>query len=106
MSYRFMRVLVMFDLPTVTPENRRDYRRFRKFLIRNGFVMMQESVYSRILLTTSAEQGVISMLKRNKPPAGIVQVMSVTEKQFAKMECITGQYSSEVLNTDERLVIL
>ena len=45
MSYRFMRILVMFDLPTETSEERRDYRKFRKNLIKNGFIMMQESVY-------------------------------------------------------------
>ena len=42
MSYRFMRVLVMFDLPTETSENRRNYTKFRKYLIKSGFMMMQQ----------------------------------------------------------------
>ena len=44
MSYRFMRIIVFFDLPTETLEDKREYRKFRKMLIENGFVMMQESV--------------------------------------------------------------
>ena len=50
MSYRFMRILVMFDLPTETSEERRDYRKFRKNLIKNGFIMMQESVYVKLVM--------------------------------------------------------
>lgn len=44
MSYRYMRILVFFDLPVVTDEERRIYRTFRKYLIKNGFLMLQESV--------------------------------------------------------------
>ena len=51
MSYRFMRILVMFDLPTETSEDRRNYRKFRKNLIKNGFIMMQESVYVRLAIS-------------------------------------------------------
>ena len=50
MSYRFMRVLVMFDLPTETSIQRRNYRKFRKSLIKNGFIMMQESVYVKLAM--------------------------------------------------------
>lgn len=53
MSYRFMRMLVFFDLPTDTASDRREYRRFRKMLIRSGFLMLQESVYCKLLMNTS-----------------------------------------------------
>lgn len=106
MSYRFMRVLVFFDLPTETLENKRDYRRFHKILIKNGFVMMQESVYCRMLITPSAGKSVMETIKKNRPPRGIVQMMTVTEKQFAGMEYVTGEYHSEVIENDERLIIL
>lgn len=106
MSYRFMRVLVFFDLPTETLENKREYRRFHKVLIKNGFLMMQESVYCRMLLTPSAGKAVLDVIRKNRPADGIVQVMTVTEKQFAAMEYITGAHHSEVLESDERLVIL
>lgn len=106
MSYRFMRIIVFFDLPVVTPENRRNYTRFRKFLINKGFVMMQESVYFKMALNQTVVESVIGSIKSNKPPEGLVQVLVVTEKQFSKMELITGTYKSDVIDTDERLVII
>lgn len=106
MSYRFMRVIVFFDLPTTTAENRREYTRFRKYLLKSGFLMMQESVYSKMTLNKTAADAVVLNVKKNKPSEGIVQLMTVTEKQFSRMEYICGEFSSDVLNTDERLVII
>ena len=101
-----MRLLVMFDLPTDTPDEKRNYRLFRRTLIRSGFVMMQESVYTKLLITPSAYGTVMQTLRKNKPPKGFVCALEVTEKQFAAMECLTGEYHSEVIDSDERLVIL
>lgn len=101
-----MRVLVFFDLPTETLEDKREYRKFRKLLIKNGFLMMQESVYCRMLITPSASKSVLDVLRKNRPSQGIVQVMTVTEKQFAGMEYITGEHYSEIVESDERMIIL
>ena len=101
-----MRVLVFFDLPTETLEDKREYRKFRRVLIKNGFLMMQESVYCRMLLTPSAGRAVLDIIRKNRPTEGIVQIMTVTEKQFASMEYITGEHHSEVIESDERMIIL
>lgn len=101
-----MRVLVFFDLPTETLENKREYRKFHNHLIKNGFLMLQESVYCRMLLTPSAGQAVLDVIRKNKPSHGIVQVLTVTEKQFSNMEYIVGEHHSEILESDERLIIL
>lgn len=106
MSYRFMRMLVMFDLPTETAEDRRNYRLFRKTLIKNGFYMMQESVYTRMILNRSVQRSAMDVIRRNKPARGTVQILVVTEKQFSQMEFIVGEFHSEVIDSDERLVIL
>ena len=106
MSYRFMRVIVFFDLPSQTPEDLTHYRHFRKALLENGFLMMQESVYCRLIITPSAEKTVIQNLKKHKPPKGLVQVLMVTEKQFAGMEYIAGESASDVIDSDERLIVL
>lgn len=106
MSYRFMRIIVFFDLPVLTVENRRNYNRFRKFLIKNGFMMMQESVYCRMALNQNTANCIVNNIKSNRPAEGLVQVLTITEKQFSKMEFITGSYESEVIDSDERLVII
>ncbi len=106
MSYRYMRVIVMFDLPVLTAQNRREYTRFRKHLLKNGFLMMQESIYCKLAQNATAADGIVDNVRKNKPEKGLVQVMKITEKQYSKIECIVGKNQSEVLDTDERLVIL
>ena len=106
MTYRFMRVIVFFDLPTTTLEDRREYNRFRKYLIKSGFVMMQESVYSKLAQNSGVADAVINNVRKNKPTEGLVQLLSVTEKQFQKMEYIIGNSKSKVLDSDDRLIII
>lgn len=101
-----MRMLVFFDLPTESNEDKRNYRKFRKALIKNGFIMLQESVYCKMMPSPSVENSVKNMINQNKPPRGIVQTLTVTEKQFVKMEYIVGENESVVIDSDERLVIL
>ena len=103
---RFMRIIVFFDLPTETGEDRRNYRKFRKALVNNVFIMLQESVYCRMISSPSVETSVKKMIKDNKPPKGLVQFLSVTEKQFAKMEYVVGEHSSEVIDNSDKVVIL
>ena len=106
MSYRFMRVIVFFDLPTLTLEDKKEYRNFRKFLLKRGFAMMQESVYSKLALNMTVANGIVASVKEHKPKDGLVQMLVITEKQYSKMDFIVGEIKSEVLNSDERLVIL
>ena len=106
MSYRYMRVLVFFDLPTETTADKRAYRLFRKALIRNGFVMMQQSVYCRLLINANAGKAAMETVRKNKPPEGLVQMLTITEKQFADIEYLVGRNRSDVISTDERVIIL
>lgn len=106
MSYRYMRVMIMFDLPVTTAAERKEYTRFRKYLIKSGFLMLQESIYCKIVQNQTMANLVIDNVKKNKPLSGLVQVLKITEKQYSKMEFIVGETVGEVLNSDERLIIL
>lgn len=106
MSYRYMRVILMFDLPVLTSRNRRDYSMFRKFLIKSGFMMMQESVYCKLTTNQSSAETVLKMVRANKPPEGLIQAFIITEKQFSKMDFILGQSNSDVVATDESVLDL
>lgn len=68
--------------------------------------MLQESVYCKLALNATVSEAIIQNLRKNRPPEGLVQILTLTEKQFSKMEMITGEYKSEVLQSDKRLVIL
>lgn len=83
-----MRILVFFDLPTETAKDRKNYSQFRKFLIKEGFIMMQESVYAKLVLNDSITNSIKDKISKNKPQKGIVQMLIITEKQFNSMEYI------------------
>lgn len=101
-----MRVIVLFDLPVTTAAQRREYTRFRKFLLKSGFVMQQESVYSKLALNTTVAQRIAENVRKSKPNEGLVQMLTITEKQYSRMEILVGETTSEVLQSDERLVVL
>lgn len=101
-----MRILVMFDLPVGTSTERKEYTRFRKYLIQSGFFMVQESIYCKMSPNPVLADAVIESIRKNKPETGLVQVLKVTEKQYSKMEFIVGESKMEVLSTDERMVVL
>lgn len=101
-----MRILVFFDLPTETSKDRRIYDKFRKFLIKEGFIMMQESVYCKLTLNNSVTNSVRDKIEKNKPPKGIVQMLVITEKQFASMDYIVGNKNYDSIDNTERLIIL
>lgn len=102
MIYDFMRLILFFDLPVVTKEDRRIYATFRKYLIKNGYIMMQYSVYCKIFANREAAVKHVSILQKNVPQKGQIRLLLVTEKQYAKIEIIVGGKSNqeEILNSD------
>ncbi|WP_423900491.1 CRISPR-associated endonuclease Cas2 [Eggerthia catenaformis] len=106
MSYRYVRILVFFDLPVETSSEKRDYRQFRKYLITSGFFMMQESVYCKLAPNNTVAASISQKIKNNKPKKGLVEILIITEKQYSKIEYIVGDWDSEVLNNNKRLIIL
>ncbi len=101
-----MRIIVFFDLPTITNEDKKEYLKFRKMLLREGFIMMQESVYSKLTLNGSSANLIRNKIRKNKPKAGLVEMLTITEKQFGSIEYISGHAQQTVLETDERLIIV
>ena len=101
-----MRVLVLFDLPMESSEEVREYAAFRKSLLSDGFMMLQKSVYIKLVLNATAGQVAMQAVRSSAPKKGIVQMIMITEKQFLKMEYVTGKKISHLLDTTERLTII
>lgn len=91
MINRCRRVLVLFDLPVATKRDRKAYASFRKFLIKDGYDMLQFSVYSRITQNHDDAKKHLERIKRNLPPKGSVRVLQITEKQYASMFILVGK---------------
>ena len=86
MRERAMRLIVYFDLPVKTANDRRAYNKFRKHLIMQGFIMIQESVYSKIAVN--------------------FQILSVSERQYQDIEFLVGEARKEIVDTMDRFLIL
>lgn len=89
-QYRIMWVFVFFDLPTETKKDRKDYSQFRKMLIRDGFAMMQYSIYVRHCNSRENADVHIKRVKNSLPPKGEVIIFFLTDKQFGMMEFFKG----------------
>lgn len=102
-----MRLIVFFDLPVQTAKQRKEYRLFRKFLLKDGYLQLQESVYAKLVVNDGIAAAAVARLRKNRPPAGLVQVMKVSEAAYATMEFITGNRKAydEVDTTEELLVL-
>ena len=105
-SSRYMRLLVFFDLPILSSKQKKEYRRFHHFLEEDGYVMLQESVYSRLVMNYGASELAVARLRLNRPLEGSVECLIVTEKQFASIEFITGASSSKRVDNTERVIII
>ena len=44
------------------------------------------------------------MVHNNKPPKGLIQTITITEKQFVKMDYIVGEYTSDIIDSEETLI--
>lgn len=101
-----MRVIVFFDLPMTSGAERREYARFRRSLVKQGFLMMQESVYCKLALNMSVASAMMESVRSIKPQRGLVQMLVITEKQYSRMEFVLGEFHSEIIDTDERMIII
>lgn len=95
MIYNFMRLILLFDLPMVTKKEIRIYNIFRKQLIKNGYIMMQFSVYCKLFANREAAIKHIDMLRKMVPKEGQIRLILVTEKQYSKIEVIVGGKSNQ-----------
>ena len=64
--------------------------------------MLQESVYCKMITSPSVENSVKNLIYKNKPAEGLVQILTITEKQFVKMDYVVGENTSNVIDSEER----
>ena len=106
MSFRYMRILLFFDLPTLTSEHQRAYRKFLNNLKKDGFYMLQESVYVKMAIDKQVADSSINKINKYLPREGNVITLVITEKQFATMNIMLGENKTDVINDVNRVVEL
>ena len=86
-----MWIIVLFDLPTDTKQARKEYTQFRKMLLKDGFMMMQYSVYMRHCPSDENAAVHLTKIKKGLPPDGEVRMIKITDHQFSKIQVYYGK---------------
>ncbi|QQR98194.1 MAG: CRISPR-associated endonuclease Cas2 [Sphingobacteriales bacterium] len=102
-AYQIMWVLVFFDLPTETKQDRKRYTKFRDNLLNDGFGMFQFSIYLRHCNSRENADVHIKRIKKFLPPNGHVGILCITDKQFGQMELFFGKKETELPNVPQQL---
>ena len=103
--YRIMWILVFFDLPVETKEEKKAASDFRKNLLKDGFSMMQYSIYMRNCMSRENMQVHIDRVKNFLPNYGKVNILHITEKQFGMMEMFFGRTKTTTPKPNDQLMI-
>ena len=90
-AYQHMWIMVLFDLPTTTKEERRAYVQFRDLLLDEGFTMAQYSVYLRHVSSRAQAKPVVGRVERGVPPECKVDILQFTDKQYADIISLRGR---------------
>ena len=100
-----MWLFAMFDLPVDEKELRREYAKFRKSLLKNGFTMLQYSVYVHYVRSEETEDVFRKKVHAALPSRGQVRLLSVTDRQFEKMEVYFGKKRKPVEDPPMQLTL-
>lgn len=104
-NFKPMRIIVMFDLPNTEKDESKEYRIFHNDLIRNGYFMMQYSIYVKCVNATTKIDFEINKIKKHIPKEGSIRVLTITENQYNSMKIILGEQNlNEVYNNASRYV--
>ena len=88
---RFMRIIVFFDLPVMSKSDRKEATRFRNFLIKDGYHMLQYSIYARVCNGMDSVEKHRARVKMNLPDNGAIRMLVITERQYESIEILLGQ---------------
>lgn len=104
-GYRWMWLFAMFDLPMGSKELRREYSRFRRYLLSEGFCKLQFSVYARHCPSEESSDAIRGRVRLRVPEHGQVRLMAVTDRQFGRMEVLYGGKRTPVEEPPQQLML-
>lgn len=104
-AYQHMWIMVMFDLPTTTREERRAYMQFRDFLLDQSFVMSQYSIYLRHTSGRAQSAPIIERIKKSVPPEGKVDILQFTDRQYADIVSLRGRQRQDTRENPDQLLM-
>ena len=103
-GYRFMWIMVLFDLPVITEKERKTATKFRNFLLDNSFEMVQFSVYLRPCPSKEHVERLVKLIELNMPEEGKVDILSFTDKQYENIVTLRGNSKIKRNNPDQYIL--
>lgn len=104
-GYNSMWLIVLFDLPVKTKKDRKEYGKFRKNLLNDGFSMIQYSVYVRFCASEEVAIKHRRLVREVIPTYGHVRILGLTDRQFERMENFVGKVEKEPENAPRQLML-
>jgi len=104
-AYHHMWIMVMFDLPTTTKEERRAYTQFRDFLLDQSFVMSQYSIYLRHTTGRAQTAPIIKRIESVVPLEGKVDILQFTDRQYGDIVSLRGRRRRDSRENPDQLVM-
>ncbi len=106
-EFRYMRLIVFFDIPIEPASSKKEYIKFRRFLLDNGYDMLQYSVYIRFCRNDTDANKHQKRLKKHAPKVGNVRVIKVTENQYENMLILIGDKTNQekVIGSSSLIII-
>ena len=100
---RYMRIILFYDLAMKEVNDLKSYTKFRKWLIKRGYIMLQYSIYVKVVNASTKLKYEITAIKKVLPKHGHVRVLSVSDAQYGNMQVLSGQKTlNEIVNSNER----
>ncbi|MEM7071759.1 MAG: CRISPR-associated endonuclease Cas2, partial [Pseudomonadota bacterium] len=85
-EFRYMWIFVFFDLPVKEKKERRAATQFRNFLLKDGYMMIQWSVYARVCNGQVRVEKHTKRLQHHLPARGNIRLLQITDKQYSRMK--------------------
>jgi CRISPR-associated protein Cas2 len=101
---RLMWIIVFFDLPVTKPKQRKAATQFRNFLLKDGYLMLQFSVYARVCKGQESVGKHLKRIQAHLPTEGSIRALQVTDKQYARMRILLGNLTAEEQTGGEQLL--
>lgn len=81
-GWRIVWLITVYDCPMTSPQARQDYTVFRRELLRENFMQLQNSLYVRNYPSMAAAESAVSRLKPSVPSEAKVAFFLLTDKQY------------------------
>jgi len=104
-GYRLMWMMVMYDLPVVEEKERKIAAKFRKYMEKEGFSMVQFSVYAKFCGTRDQADTLKDRVEENLPEKGKVSILMFTDKQFGDIVHLTNRKRTKSKENPDQLVL-